>query len=243
MIDTILEQYLVPLQTDRLKITGVYRQGSDILGYSDEYSDKDYSVVWQGKFPSAQDRQTLAEANKFQVEVCVDQEHKGTDRFMHQNIEHNIAHQLDFNFFAIYAQVLTEKVNEPKLYILGGFERGEIIYDPQNKLAEYKQKIKVTDEVKNKFLESRALSTKNNLEALKIAASRGQSVEFVKSLNYLLLTFGIQQYLENGMFPNSPKWLERDAEKYNWDNSLIKAVHKLKKTLNFGEVVNLLTQS
>lgn len=43
MDDFVLKNYIKPLETKDYEIIGVYRQGSDILGYSDEYSDIDYS--------------------------------------------------------------------------------------------------------------------------------------------------------------------------------------------------------
>lgn len=234
--DEILNNYILKLQSDSKKIVGVYKQGSETLGYNDNFSDSDYSVVWRSEFPKAQLREKLARKEGFQVQVVADQEHKGTDRFIFKNKVYNVSNQLDFDFFEIYNQVLTQKVNEPKLYILGGFERGEIIYEPLNKLREYKQTVKVTSAIRANFSESRKISTQNNLESIKKATVRGHSLEFIKSLNYLLLTYAIQHYLNNDMFPNSPKWFEKDAKKFGWDNDLTQITTLLNKDLNMEKI-------
>jgi hypothetical protein len=238
MDDSILSNYLLSLQTDDLKLIGVYRQGSDILGYSDGRSDKDYSVVWKDKFPEKAQREEFLTKLGFTLLLVTDQDHKGTDRFIVNNTEYNIAHQLDNNFLSIYNELTTEKVNEPKLYILGGFVRGKVIYDPQSLLADYKNKLVVTDEIIRIFKETRKVSTENNLKALEIAAQRQQPVEYVKSLNYLLITFCIQLYLQNKQFPMAPKWIEKDAEKFGWRNGLLDVVKRLKQQLEFKEIVS-----
>jgi len=240
MSNYILEKYIKPLETSGLPIIGVYIQGSSEIGYSDEYSDLDYSVVWKDNYPNENVREHLLKDLNLPISHIVDQDHKGTDRFMYNETEHNISHRLSSNFFNIYNEVQTEKVNEPKLYILGGFKRGRIIHDPSNKLMDYVANLEVTSEIVKLFKETRHNSTKNNLAALAIATKRKQPVEFIKSLNYLLITFSIQLYLENGQFPVSPKWVEKDAIKYGWKSSLLDIIKKLKTAYDFDHINNLL---
>lgn len=240
MNDFILENYIKPLEDEKNNIIGVYRQGSDILGYSDKYSDIDYSVVWLKAYPEKTIREKLLTNLNLEVSYIGDQGHKGTDKFIFNKIEHNISHRLDSNFFEIYKEVQTEKVNEPKLYILGGFKRGKIIYDPDAQLECYAEQLIVTHEIISMFKETRKNSTINNLKALNIAADRKQPVEYIKSLNYLLITFCIQFYLENKQFPMSPKWIEKDASKFGWNGQLLAVIRQLKKDLSFQEIFSSL---
>lgn len=240
MDDRILDTYLLKLQTKNLKIVGVYKQGSNVLGYADKYSDIDYSIVWQNEYPKKECREKLLKELGFEINFMVDQDHKGTDKVNLNKVLYNFSHQLDINFFKIYEEINTEKVNEPKLYILGGFTRGEIIYDPENKLTLYKDSLRVTDKIRNMFLSSRSASTRNNIEALKVAADRAQTVEYIKSLNYLLITFTIQTYLQNDQFPVSPKWVENDALKFGWDSKLLDVIKTLKQGIPFKQTLDQL---
>jgi hypothetical protein len=53
-------------------------------------------------------------------------------------------------------------------------------------------------------------------------------VEYIKSLNYLLITFSIQLYLEN------------DAVKFGWDNELLDVIKDLRQRLSFERTANKL---
>jgi len=242
MTDKILNSYLLPLQTEDIRIVGAYKQGSYILGYNDELSDIDYSIVWQNEYPKKEIRENLLNKLGFEIDFMVDQDHKGTDKVRINNVKYNFSHQLDRNFFKIYEEINTEKVNEPKLYILGGFTRGEIIYDQDNKLTLYKETLKVTDKIIEMFLNSRSSSTQNNIEALRIASERSQTVEYIKSLNYLLITFSIQMYLQNNQFPVSPKWIEADALKFGWNSKLLDVIKTLKQSIPFKQTLEKLNE-
>ena len=242
MSDYILETYIKSLESARNRVIGVYMQGSSVLGYSDRHSDIDYSVVWENNYPDINLRKPLLKKLNLPINYIGDQDHKGTDRFIYNDVEHNVSHRLNHNFFNIYKEVQTKKVNEPKLYILGGFKMGKIIHDPNEKLKKYSEELIVTPAIVGLFKETRHNSTSNNLAALQIAAERKQSVEFIKSLNYLLLTFSIQLYLENKQFPVSPKWVENDAVKYGWKSSLLNVLKRLEAENNFEQIGILLNE-
>jgi hypothetical protein len=227
---TLAVDYILPLQTQAYKVVGVYRQGSYMLGYNDEFSDNDFSVIWETDFPPVEYRKQAAKNHGLEIVFFGDQDHKGTDRFMLDGVEHNISHQKAENFFALYYQVCSNKINEVKLYILGGFSRSEIIYDDSNKLQTYKDSIPVNAKVLESYDELRKIPTQNNLQALKIAVERNQTVEALKSLNYLLLSGTIATYLQYGMYPNSPKWFEKDANKYGWQNNIVRTIKILNES-------------
>lgn len=236
MDDSILSEYILKLETDSNKIIGVYRQGSDILGYADKHSDTDYAVVWDKEFPNKSLREDRCSTRGFEVTWITDQAHKGTDRFEYKGTAYNIAHRLDTNFLTIYDELSKGEINEIKLYLLGGFYRGKIIYDPNNVLKEYREKLKVTDTIISSYCENNAKPIENNIESLEVAAERKQPIAYIKSLNYLLITLSIQLYLENRHWPNSPKWIEKDAQKYGWDNKLLEVIKRIKYELTFDDI-------
>lgn len=126
---------------------------------------------------------------------------------------------------------------------MGGFKRGNIIYDPKDVLSNYSKQLIVTTEIINLFKKSRETSTSNNLKSLEIAVHRQQPVEYIKSLNYLLITFSIQLYLEHEMLPMAPKWIEKDAKKFGWDTPLLDVIKKIKSELSFMDISKLLSET
>ncbi len=236
MHETVIEQYIKPLQQDDLKVLGIYLHGSQTLGYSDENSDIDIAVVWRYTAPKKDIREQLCKKLSFEIERLNDSDHKNSDHFLLQEKTFNVSHRISHVFFNHYDEALNGTIGEFNLYGLGGFQRGQIIYDPENKLQEYKNSLVVTPELLDKFKASRRNSITNNLADIQIAAKREQAIVFIKNLNFLLTTFGILLYLEKGQFPVVPKWIEKDMQKFGWDSKLLNLIKILNSTMPFEEL-------
>lgn len=238
-----LNNFLTRLEVEPLKMLGLWEHGSKVYGYMDELSDQDYVIVWKNNFPTKKQRiELLEELGATNIE-SEDRSNKAQDKFVKDNVTYNTVHLTDKDeFFELYKKVSTETPNEDWLYRLGGFVRGHILYDPDNLLIEYKERLKVTGEITSNYKNSRKIALKNNSEWLKNASIREQPIDFIKCLNFLLITLAVIQYLENGQFPIPVKWYEKEAGKFNWtNNNLSKVIQLLKDKLPFKEVVNLLS--
>lgn len=243
MDDLNLKNYVNSLETDPLTILGIWEHGSKVYGYMDEMSDQDYVIVWKNNYPTKNIRIELLEKLGAKNIESEDKSNKAQDKFVKNNITYNTVHLTDTNeFFNLYNKVSTEASNEDWLYRLGGFVRGNILYDPNNLLRNYKDTLKVSDDIIKNYKTSRQTALKNNLEWLKVSSIREQPIDVIKCLNFLLITLSVIQYLENDQFPIPVKWYEKEAIKFNWNNNnLSKVISLLKEKLPFKEVVDLLS--
>lgn len=243
MDQTLLNTYIRKLEDDKLNLLGVWKHGSTVYGYADELSDEDYVVVWKNEYPEKEIRLNECKKAGYKTINFADKPYKGREQFEGRNIFYNVVHlPKQYGFFELYKDIQTKEINEAQLYRLGGFLRGEIIYDPQKVLQSYRDTITVTEVLRNNYKNPKESSIKNNLDNLNIAAKRKHALEYIKCLNFLLITLHTIHYLENGQFPLPVKWFEKEVTKFNWDTPLSNIVLSLKKTLPMDDVATNLTE-
>lgn len=236
MVNSVAKNYLEKLNNSGNELIGYYQHGSATLGYEDEFSDIDILVVWKEAYPNKAKRKELLEQMNIEIIRIDDKDWKGSEYVTIDGVEYNFSHRMDHLFFDTYNRALTGDISEFAIYGLGGFKRGNILYDPKNILKEYQKSLIVTEDLVNNFKENRRNSTINNLHDIEIAAKRGHTIFFIKCLNYLITTFQIQLYLENKMFPVVPKWIDKDAEKFGWESPLLEVVRETRSSVNFTDI-------
>lgn len=240
MVETLAKDYLINLEDNSYKINGFYQHGSITLGYGDEHSDIDILIVWKDKYPPKHKREDLLIKMGLEIIRISDSDMKGSDYINIKGKEYNFSHRVDISFFDKYNQALEGTINEFDIYGLGGFKNSEILFDPENKLNEFRESLVVTDELVENFNLNRKDTIINNLHDMKIASCRGHTIFFIKSLNYLLTTFHIQLYLKNKMFPITPKWIDKEASKYEWENPLIDVVKTFRDSQDLNAIYSKL---
>ena len=235
----LLNDYILKLGNDTYKVLGVWEQGSKVYGYGDTFSDEDYVVVWENGYPKKGSRETLLRQCKVAQIKAKDHTNKASDKFSAENVTYNVVHLTgNDDFFELFKEINSAPANEDHLYRLGGFIRANILYDPQRKLKNYKDTVKVTSEILQNYKESRKSTIKNNIEWLRTSAKRKHTVDCIKCLNFLLVTLIIIQYLENNQFPIPVKWFEKESEKFGWqETNIFKVVSTIKERVPFEDII------
>lgn len=237
--------YKIALEYSKLfpeGLVGIWLQGSKALGYADNKSDEDYVFLWEEKIPNLETRIERLKILKAKILDISDRKDKGSEYFKLDDTLYNTTHILKNDFLNIYPHLIEKNLPEDDLYRLGGFTRGIIVLDSEDILKTLTNSIKVTNEIINAFIETRRKTINRNLQMLKIAGERKQVVEFVKSLNFLLITFHILSSLNNKQMPTAVKWVEREIEKYNLQSGFSDAVLSIGDTLEFEEVIQSLIE-
>lgn len=229
------DKFLKKLETGTNKIVGIYEQGSWVEGLADEYSDRDFIVVWEQKPPSADMRMDMAKKlgayiHEFKDITAVK---KGVDAFDMDNILLNVAHINESDFFSFFKEVTKlGKYYEEQLLRLGGFKHGKIHYDPKSRLAKHQRVIVVSPEILTAFKEWVKHDLEHYLKALDTTSKREGFAYFIYILNKVIKPLRILGSLSKGHFPSSIKWCETIAQKRKYGDPLIKVLLGMDKGID-----------
>jgi len=165
---------------------------------------------------------------KFEVRHLNNEIEKTLESFMYKKQDYGFGHIIDKKFFSIYKDIVAGKYDYRGFLRLGGFSQGLILHDPNNKLLDYKNKIKVTPSIRKRYIEQKRYLFKDTLGKLLIAYKRKQKVEYLNEVfEKLWIVFHIIYYLKNDRFPSSTKWILRDEEKFKINSYYIKLIKLL----------------
>ncbi|NND65815.1 MAG: hypothetical protein HKM24_07610 [Gammaproteobacteria bacterium] len=233
-----VENYIATLVDGEQSLVGAWQQGSTVLGYDDQWSDKDIILVWD-QFPDLKERETAATKSGLNEVEFTEKSYKGLDTVYFDDKTFGFGHISTDSFFSVYQNLFCNEIEDRSLYRLGGLSRGEILFDPANRLSSYKKEIVVTDALVDRYKQQ----TRNLIESkqswAETSKNRQQPIEFLQSLHRILCVTHILQYLENKMWPMSMKWIQKDAERFGWNSNYIRSVKLLKQTLPFDELSSL----
>lgn len=217
------DRFLKKLEVGPNKIVGIYEQGSWVEGLADEYSDRDFTVIWEQKTPSAERRVGMAiklgaYAHEFKDIPAVK---KGVDAFDMDNTLLNVAHIKGSDFFNFFKGVTKlGKYYEEQLLRLGGFKYGTIHYDPKGRLTEHQKTIVVTPEIITAFKDFVKHNLEHYLKALDQASKRVGFAYYIYILNKVIEPLRILGSLNMGYFPPSIKWYETITQKRKYQDPL-----------------------
>lgn len=229
---SVLSDWLNKLESEGSKIVGVWEQGSRVLGYADEDSDRDYIVVWDGKYPSAKERSGVAVSLGAKVHESSDIEssRKGLDMLENDGQLINVAHLNGEEFFVAYQGLVggsEEYVRD--VYRIGGFVAGEIVYDSGGRLGEHRKKLDLSDEiienVRNRLLGDLGYE----LKQLEIAMRRKSMIMVVYQMGEVMHYLHLWQYMREREWVISEKWFMRVASDRGWRGSFVDFVEELEE--------------
>lgn len=229
------DRLLKKLETETNKIVGIYEQGSWVEGLADEYSDRDFVVVWEQKPPSANMRMGVAKKLGAYIHEFKDISavKKGVDAFDMDNVLLNVAHTNGSDYFNFFKEATKlGKYYEEQLLRLGGFKHGKIHYDPESRLAKYQKVIVVSPEILAAFKEWVKHDLEHYLKALDRASKREGFAYFIYILNKAIEPLRILGSLSKGYFPPSIKWYETITQKRKSEDPLIKVLLRMDKGID-----------
>lgn len=226
-------------------LVGFWHQGSQALNCADKFSDYDFIVVWR-RIPEKkiilESRKKLeVKHKKFEIRYLNNEPEKVLESFIYKNKDYGFGHILDKNFFAVHRDIISGNYDYRGFMRLGGFAQGLILHDPDNKLLDYKNKIKVNSSIKKNYIEKHKYLFQDTLKKLIVAYKRKQKTEYLNELfEKLWVVLHIIYYLKNNHFPSSTKWILKDEEKFKTKSYYIKLIKLLNQDKSsFKEIHNM----
>lgn len=226
-----LDKYLELIGANKENVVAIWEQGSFLEGLHDEFSDRDFAVIWNDDIPSADKRLKIAQKLKFDIHEIKDVASIGQsfDMFSDGKFLFNIGHGTKVKETKWYEAIHGEKLPndlEAVLMSMSALEKGKVCYQKDGWVDKLLKKIKLTTETRNKIIRYYSDKVSKDLKLLQKSSSRNDFLQFIKYLHNVLRNLQIIHLLQNNKPIISEKFFdERFAKIENGEiTKLIKSI-------------------
>ena len=197
-----LDKYLELIGATKENIDAIWEQGSFLEGLHDEFSDRDFAVIWEDDIPSADKRLKVAQKLKFDIHEIKDVTSIGQsfDMFSDGESLFNIGHGTKVKETKWYEAICGEKLPsdlEAVLMSMTALEKGRVYYQKDAWVDRLLEKIKLTTKIKDKIINYYSNKVSIDLKLLQKSSSRNDLLQFIKYLHKILRNLQLIYLLKN----------------------------------------------
>lgn len=238
-IETI-NNYLSSIGGSNENILGIWETGSSLEGISDEFSDRDFIVVWDNLTPNANLRLKSANNLGFDIHEIKDVVSigQGFDLFSDGKFLFNIGHVAKEKKKKWQDAITVEKIPsdiEEVLMSISALNSAKIYFQKDNWVNNLKKEIQLTKEVRQKIANYYKSKTGADLKLLEKSTRRKDVIQFMHYLEKVLRALQIIYLLENNKpIISSKKFEERFAMIENGE--ITKLIREVTSGINMHEM-------
>jgi len=206
IINSILDKISMDSE---LSCLGAYEQGSYVLGYADEFSDRDFIVFWEKNLPDINSRIKVLKNEKAIIHEIknVTKIDTGFDLFKIDNQLVNIAHRIGLEKLEKIKNIKEYSVES--LRAVYNLQKAQIIFDPTNRIKEIQNQAIIKDKDKRLFIETFSIKISYLLRKLEIAVKRDSKLRFLYIYAEVLDYFSVLSLLKDDLTVVYSKWYEK----------------------------------
>lgn len=226
-----LDKYLELIGANKENVVAIWEQGSFLEGLHDEFSDRDFAIIWKENIPPADSRLKVAQKLKFDIHEIKDVASIGQsfDMFSDRKSLFNIGHGTKVKETKWYEAIHGEKLPsdlEAVLMSMSALEKGKVYYQKDKYVDKLLKNIKLTADNKDKIIRYYSGKVSMDLKLLEKSSSRNDFLQFIKYLHKILRNMQLIYLLRNNQPIVSEKFFdERFAKIENGEiTKLIKSI-------------------
>jgi len=180
-----LDKYLEQIGASEESVVAIWEQGSFLEGLNDEFSDRDFAVIWDEDIPQANGRSKIAQGLGFDIHEIKDVDAIGQsfDMFSDGEFLFNIGHGTREKEPKWYEAIHREKLPsdlEEILMSISALDGAKVYYQKDGWVDKLKEKIKLTSEIRAKIIEHYSKKISQDLKLLEKSSARKDLLEFLK---------------------------------------------------------------
>lgn len=236
----LLDQYLEQIGVSEESIVAIWEQGSYLEGLHDEFSDRDFAVIWKDKIPSADERLKIAQELEFDIHEIKDVALIGQsfDMFSDREFLFNIKHGTKENEPKWYESLYGDKFPsdlEEILMSISALENAKIYYQKDSWADKLKEKVKLTPELKTKIVDHYSKKISQDLKTLQKSSLREDLLEFLKYFGRVTRLLQLIYLLKNEQSIVSQKHFEQRFAKIE-NGEITKLVIKVTSQIDMNDI-------
>lgn len=237
-----INRYLELIGRNKDNIVAIWEQGSFLEGLNDEFSDRDFVVIWEGFIPSMVKRLEIAKNLGFDIHEIKDiiSISQGFDMFLDGKFLFNIAHGTRDKEPLWYEALHSEKLPsdlEEILMSISALDTAKIYYQKDNWIDKLKEKIKLTPEIRTKIIDHYSKKASVDLKLLNKSSSRGDLLQFLKYLEKVIRYLQLIYLIKEEKPVVSPKYFEKRFAKIE-NGEITKLIRKITSQIEMNEICN-----
>jgi len=209
-----LDKYLELIGASKENVVAIWEQGSFLEGLHDEFSDRDFAIIWDSVVPPADKRLNVAQKLKFDIHEIKDVASIGQsfDMFSDGESLYNIGHGTREKEIKWYEAIHGDKLPsdlEAALMSMSALKKGGVYYQKDGWVDKLLEKIKLTAEIKNKIIKYYSDKVSVDLKLLQKSSSRNDFLQFIKYLHKILRNLQLIYLLQNNKPVISEKFFDK----------------------------------
>lgn len=221
-------------------IIAIWEQGSYLEGISDEFSDRDFAIIWGTSIPNAEIRLKVADKLGFVIHDIRDVVSIGQsfDLFSDGKTLFNIRHGTKDKETKWYEKLNSDGFSsdiEEILMSISAVDASEIYFQKSNWVYNLKNNFKL-EKYKEKLLTYYKNKCGVDLALLEKSAKREDFLEFIKYLHKVIRSIQIIYLLENNLPIVSSKHFEKRFAKIE-NGEISKLIRNITGSLNFDQIL------
>ncbi len=238
-IDSI-DNYINSIDGNRENILGIWETGSFQEGISDEFSDRDFIVIWDNSIPDANIRLKSANDLGFDVHEIKDVASIGQsfDLFSDGEFLFNIGHlpeEKKHKWQEVITSGKTSSDIEQILMFTSALNSAKIYFQKDNWADNLKKELRLTVRVRQRIINHYKCKAGVDLKLLEKSTKRKDVIQFMHYLEKVLRTLQIIYLLENDKpIVSSKKFEERFAKIENGE--ITKLIREITSGINMFEI-------
>ncbi|MEK7502087.1 MAG: hypothetical protein AAB609_01015 [Patescibacteria group bacterium] len=235
-----IDEYLKLIGGNKDNIVAIWEQGSFLEGLNDEFSDRDFAVIWEDSIPLATQRLEIATKLEFDIHEIKDVVSIGQsfDMFSDEKFLFNIGHGTKDKEPKWYEALSSEKPPsdlEEILMSISALDTAKIYYQKDNWIDKLKEKIKLTPEIRTKIVDHYYKKASVDLKLLSKSSSRGDLLQFLKYLEKVIRYLQLIYLIKEEKPIVSPKHFEKRFAKIE-NSEITKLIRKITSNINMNEI-------
>lgn len=235
-----LDKYLELIGASEDGVIAVWEQGSYLEGINDEFSDRDYAVIWESDIPFAKERSKVALSLNFYIHEIKDVASisQSFDMFSDGEFLFNIGHGTRDKEPKWYESLFAEKFPsdlEEILMSISALESARVYYQKHSWVDRLKEKVKLNTQIRNKIVEHYSRKANQDLLLLKKSSTRSDLLEFTKYFGKIARFLQLIYLLKNEFPIISQKHFEERFGKLENDE-ITNLIRNFSSKINMDEV-------
>jgi hypothetical protein len=209
-------------------------------GISDEFSDRDFAIIWGDSVPNANKRLEAAKKLGFDVHEIKDVISTGEsfDLFSDGRELFNIGWGTSEKESKWYESLNDESIPpdaEEILMSICALDTAKIYFQKNGWVDELKEKVKITQKARRRIIDKYIVKTGIDLKLLEKSSKRGDLIQFLKYLERILRSFQIIYLLKNNKPVVSSKFFEKRFAKIE-DGEITQLIRYIADRFNMSDI-------
>jgi len=235
-----IDNYIDSIGGSKDNILGIWETGSFKEGISDEFSDRDFLIIWDNSIPNNETRLKAANDLGFSIHEIKDVVSIGQsfDLFSDGEFLFNIGHGTKEKESKWYEVANSDKVPsdiEEILMSISALTSSIVYFQKDRWVDNLKKETQLTDEARQRVISYFKNKTSADLKLLEKSTKRKDFLQFIKYLEKILRSFQIIYLLENNKPIVSPKNFEERFAKIE-NGEITKLIRQITANTDMDQV-------